>query len=277
MRSHIKMARAAPLSACTEPPTRQTGHRLSEAQPCSATPLAYATKAETAAGCNASGHEKNLRADRTRSTGAADQVCTQLPKLAYAAGRTLFRQGEAADALFYIRHGRLHRTITTRTGDERLVAILSAGDFCGEECLTPKRFHRTSAIVVQDAKIARIDGKLVPRLLQDSPDFADAFTKFLATHSLETEVALIDQLVGSVEQRLRRALLRLAHIGDLDEQLGIIANVNQEMLAQLVGTTRPRVNYYLNKFRRLGLIDYTRSGPRVIQVRSGLKQAEEKD
>jgi CRP/FNR family transcriptional regulator, cyclic AMP receptor protein len=277
MRSPITTARAAPPLACPEPPTRQVARRLSEAQPCSATPLAWATNAEMAEGCHASECEKSSRADGSRPKGALDQICTQLPKFAFAAGRSLFRQGETADALFYISHGRLHRTITTKTGDERLVAILGLGDFCGEECLTPKPYHRTSAIVVQDAEIIKIDGKSVSRLLQGSPDFADALTKFLATHSLETEVALIDQLVGSVEQRLRRALLRLAHIGNEEGQLGSVLDVNQEMLAQLVGTTRQRVNYFLNKFRRLGLIDYTRSGPRVIQVRGDLQQVEEKD
>ena len=276
MKSPITMARAAPLLLCPEPPLETLGRRLSDAQRCSAAPLAE-VQGQPATGDNSSTRTRNSRPERL--IGTLEGVYAQLPELTYTAGRTLFRQGERADALFYINHGRLHRTTTTRTGDERLVAILGAGTFCGEECLTPKPYHRTSAVIVQDAKVTRIYRTSMPRLLQDFPDFSGALTKFLAMHSLKTELALIDQLIGySVEQRVRHALLRLVDVEDQDGQVGVISNINQEMLAQLSGTTRPRANYFLNKFRRLGLIDYgSRFGPGVIRVRDSLKQAEIND
>jgi CRP-like cAMP-binding protein len=109
---------------------------------------------------------------------------------------------------------------------------------------------------VEDAEVVRIDKRLMPRLLRGDPDFASAFTTYLLSHCLETESALFDQLFGSVEQRLKRVLLKLANGGENEGRLGIISNVRQEMLANMVGTTRPRVNYLLNKFRKLRLIDY---------------------
>jgi CRP-like cAMP-binding protein len=206
------------------------------------------------------------------------RLCVKLQKARYRAGRTLFRQGEAADAVFYIRGGRLHRIVATKKGDERVVAILGPGDFCGEECLSREPRHRTSAVVVEDAEIARIDRASMPRLLRDRSDLADAFSTFLLTRALGTEAALIDQLIGSVEQRLRRVLLRLARIESFGAGSGTISNVKQETLASLVGTTRPRINYFLNRFRQRGLIDYGRQvGPGAIEVHLKLKQVEEED
>ena len=168
----------------------------------------------------------------------------------------MFRQGDPTDAIFYVGSGRLHRTITSENGEDRLVAILGPRDFCGEESLTRSLCRTTSAIVVEDAEVVRIDRSLMPRLLSDWPDLASAFTSYLISHCLHTESALIDQLFGSVEQRLRRVLLRLANVGEGESRSGTISNFKQMMLADMVGTTRPRVNHLLNKFRKLGLIDY---------------------
>lgn len=184
------------------------------------------------------------------------KLCIQFPHVRYASGRALFHQGDPADALFFVASGRLHRTITTDKGNERLVAIVREQDFCGEECLAKQRYRKTSAIVVEDAEIVRIDKGLMPLLVREWADFADAFTASLLAHFLESEAALIDQLFGSVEQRLRRVLLKLANVGNNDRQVGVVLNIKQETLAGLVGTTRPRVNYFLTKFRRLGLIEY---------------------
>lgn len=201
------------------------------------------------------------------------RLCVQLPHVRYPAGRALFRQDDPADAIFFIGSGRLHRTITTEKGDECLVAILGPADFCGEESLTRQPHHTTSAIVVEDAEIVRIDKALMPKLLRDWPELASVFTTYLLSHSLETESALIDQLVGSAEQRLRQLLLRLANIAEGAWEAGTISNVNQEMLAGMIGTTRQRVNYFLNKFRKLGLIDYGRRADRGrILVRATLRQ-----
>lgn len=201
------------------------------------------------------------------------KLCIQFPHVRYVRGRALFRQADPADAFFYVASGRLHRTITTEKGNERLVGIVCEQDFCGEECLARQRYRTTSAIVVEDAEIVRIDKGKMPLLMKEWGDFADGFTASLLSHLVETEAALIDQLVGSVEQRLRRILLKLANVGNNDRQVGVISNVKQEMLAGLVGTTRPRVNYFLNRFRRLGLIEYGgTSGRGEIRVYAALDQ-----
>jgi CRP/FNR family cyclic AMP-dependent transcriptional regulator len=185
-----------------------------------------------------------------------ERLCARYSPTKYPAGRMLFSQDDFADAIYYVGNGRLHRTITTKRGDERLVTILGPGDFCGEDCLGHTRRRTTSAVVVEDAKVVRIERAEVDRLRRGWPDFADAFMSFLLTHGLGTEAALIDHLVGSVEQRLGRVLMKLANAEGGACSPGTILNVKQDMLARLVGTTRPRVNYFLTKFRRLGLIDY---------------------
>ncbi len=206
------------------------------------------------------------------------QLRARAPSVNYPAGRIVFRQGDPAGAVFFIGQGRLHRTIMTERGDDRVMAILGPGDFCGEDCLGHKPYRMTSAVVVEDAKVVRIEKTLMHKLCRDWPDFADAFTSFLLTHGLETEAALIDQFVGSAEQRLGRVLLRLANVESNAPEAGVIRNVKQEMLAGLVGTTRPRVNYFLTKFRRLGLIDYGgASGPGVIKVTRHLRRICDKE
>lgn len=205
--------------------------------------------------------------------GLFERLCARFSSTKYPAGRMLFRQDDLADAIYYVGNGRLHRTITTRRGDERLVAILGPGDFCGEDCLGHGQRRTTSAVVVEDAKVVRIERTEVDRLRRGWPDFADAFTSFLLTHGLGTEAALIDQLVSSVEQRLGRVLLKLANAESGALAPGTILNVKQDMLAGLVGTTRPRVNYFLTKFRRLGLIDYGGAlKPGSIKVSNRLSQ-----
>jgi len=265
MKSRTTSMHDAPPCACTELLTSQLRDLDSELQHCPTMSLARETG-------------RTVGSTATMSGEALRKLCVQVHKVRYDRGHTLFHQGEAADAVFYICNGRLHRTITTKKGEERLVAILGPGDFCGEECLSEERYHRTSADVIENAEIARIDRALMRRLLRDRSDLADAFTTFLLTHTLDTEAALIDQLVGSVEQRLRRVLLRLSRIESGDADTATIANVKQETLASLVGTTRPRVNYFLNKFRRLGWIDYGRRlAPGMIQVHVKLRQVAEED
>ncbi len=223
-------------------------------------------------------HLDDVPLKRAYVNGSQAKLCVQFPHMRYSAGRPLFRQGDPADAIFYIGYGQVHRLVTTEKGDDRLVAILGPGDFCGEECLANKPYRTTSAVVVEDAEIARIDRSLMPNLLREWPDLAGAFTAFLVAHSLETEAALIDQLVGSAEQRLARVLLKLANVGNGSRDFGITSNVKQEMLANLIGSTRPRVNYFLNKFRRLNLIEYGgRTPPGTIKVHSRLRRLGEMD
>lgn len=280
MKSHTATTHDAPPCACPEPLTDQLRRSYSETQHCPAMPPAREAKRATAEAVRSTKSSESPNAatsKRTRVSGAKRRLCVGLPKARYRRGRALFRQGEDADAVFYIGSGRVHRIITTKKGDERLVAILGPGDFCGEECLSREPCHRTSAVVVEDAEIARIDRALMHRL-HDRSDLADAFSTFLLTHMLEAEAALIDQLIGSVEQRVRRVLIRLARIESLGADSATISNVKQETLASLVGSTRPRINYFLNKFRQRGWIDYGRQvGHSAIQVHLKLKQVEEED
>ncbi len=264
MKTSMPTGRGGPYCACPQPLTAQLRQPSPATQLCVASPLGEAQPPIPPSKAGTSEHSAQA------STGSLDyhpdtkalprKLCVQLPHTEYPAGRVLFRQGDPADTIFYVGSGRLHRSITTEKGDDRIVSILSAGDFCGEECLTGQSYRTTSAIVVQDAQIGRIDKGSMLRLLREWPDLSSAFTTYLVAHSLETESALIDQLVGSVEQRLRRVLLKLANMGEVDRrQVGTISNIKQETLASIVGTTRPRVNYLMNKFRKLGWIDYRRT------------------
>ena len=201
------------------------------------------------------------------------RLCVRLPTVRVPVSQSLFTQGDVPDAVFYIASGRVHRLITTEKGNERLVAILGADDFCGEECLADLPVHATSALVAETADVVRIDRDTMSRLLHESPAFAEVFTAFLLSHHARTEAALIDHLVGSVEHRLRHVLVTLAKSAeDGCGTAGVITGVKQEILAALVGTTRPRVNYFLNKFRKLGLIEYGGALPRgEIRIVSLLK------
>lgn len=281
MKTSMSTGTAGAPCACPEPLTTQFRWPSSDTQRCIASPLVRTQKGGSSA--RAQTADRAAEASPAAPDHGADakallrKLCVQLAHVKYPAGRSLFRQGDPADALFYIASGRLHRTIMTEKGDERLVALLGPEDFCGEECLAHQPYRTTSALVVEGADIVRIDRGLMPRLLHDWPDLAIAFTAYLLSHCLETESALIDQLVGSVEQRLARILLRLANVGEGERHSGIISKVNQDMLASMVGTTRQRVNYFLNKFRKLGLIDYGRASNRAqIVVHAALRRMGDK-
>lgn len=282
MKTSTPTGKAGLPCACPEPLIAQFRWPSSETQRCVVSFLARPQNGESAA--RAETADRAAEASRASSDHHADakallqKLCVQLPHVKYTAGRSLFRQGDPADAIFYVVSGRLHRTIITEKGDERLVALLGPEDFCGEECLAHQAYRTTSALVVEDADIVRIDRGLMPRLLRDWPDLASAFTAYLLSHCLETESALIDQLVGSVEQRLARVLLRLANVGADERHSAVISNVKQDMLAGMVGTTRQRVNHFLNKFRKLGLIDYGGLSNRgQIVVHAALRQMDHVD
>lgn len=275
MKSQIGQRRDASPCACLQSPIEQFRHRRSDTKQCPVPLSANPTRSKAA---DERALEYGGRDDIACGQGSGTKapfarLCVRFPPAKYAAGRVLFRQGDNADAVFYISSGRIHRTLMTGKGDDRVVAILGAGDFCGEECLAAKPYRTTSAAVVDDAEIVRIEKNLMHELRRNWPEFDDAFMSFLLVHSLETEAALIDHLVGSVEQRLARVLLKLASDGGKAGEAGLIPKVTQEMLAGLVGTTRPHINHFLNKFRRLGLIAYgSPIEPGVIKVNRGLRQ-----
>jgi CRP/FNR family transcriptional regulator, cyclic AMP receptor protein len=184
----------------------------------------------------------------------------------------IFSQGDTADAVFYIRSGRVKVTVISEHGKEAVVAILEPGAFLGESCLVGQTVRTATATTLEDSHILCIDKAVMLRLLQEQPRFAEAFMSYLLTHSIRVQEDLVDQLFNSSEKRLARALLLLAHFGKESKPEPVIAKISQETLAEMVGTTRSRISFFMNKFRKLGFIDY-KSGSRrngALHVHSSL-------
>ena len=171
-------------------------------------------------------------------------------------GQVIFSQGDPADALFYIQKGKVKVTTLSRQGKEAVVAILGEGNFFGEGCLAGQTLRISTKTAITECVLSRLEKGTVIRLLHDQPDFAALFMKYLLARNIRMEADLIDQLFNSSEKRLARLLLLLAHFGREGEPRPILADINQETLADMIGATRSRVSFFLNKFRRLGFIDY---------------------
>jgi CRP/FNR family transcriptional regulator, cyclic AMP receptor protein len=181
------------------------------------------------------------------TTGAA--------RTAYPTGGIVFEQGTAADAVFYIQKGRVQIAVLSEQGKEGVIGMLGMRDFFGEGCLAGQPLHLATATAMSEASIVKIDKETMIRVLRDEPSFSELFMSFLLTRNIEVEAELVDHLFNSSEKRLARVLLLLANFGK-DGQLVPIPKVSQEMLAARVGTTRSRINFFMNKFRKLGLIEY---------------------
>jgi CRP/FNR family cyclic AMP-dependent transcriptional regulator len=179
-----------------------------------------------------------------------------LPVQKYNAGQTLYAQGDAADSVFYIQHGKVKVTVVSEHGKEAVVAIRGPDEFCGESAMTGVPLHLSSAHALTECDIVRVEKATMARLLKSDQEFADYFLTHLLTRTARVESDLVDQLFNSTEMRLARALLLLANFGEDAGPEPIPVTVNQETLAELIGTTRSRVNVFMNKFRKLGLIDY---------------------
>ena len=184
----------------------------------------------------------------------------------YRKDKTIFRQGDPSDAVFYIQSGKVKTTVVSEEGKEAVVAILDTGDFFGEGCLTgqPQRLSTVSALT--ECVIVRISKTDITRVIHEEPAFAELFIAHLLARNSRVEEDLVDQLFNSSEKRLARTLLLLANFGKEGRPEPIIAKVSQETLAEMIGTTRSRVSFFMNKFRKLGLIDYNGS----IKVHSSL-------
>jgi len=167
----------------------------------------------------------------------------------------VFSQGDAATAVFYIRSGRIKITVVSRQGKDAVVALLEAGDFLGEGCLVGQPLRMTSATTMTPCALWRIEKETLLRLLHGNHEFSDFFLSHLLTRTIRLEADLVDHLFNSAEKRLARALLLLAHVGEARE-LPIAPRISQETLAKMIGTTRERVSFFMNKFRKLGLLDY---------------------
>ncbi|MGE0470005.1 MAG: Crp/Fnr family transcriptional regulator [Nitrospira sp.] len=168
----------------------------------------------------------------------------------------LFSQGDTTDEVFYVRAGKVKLTVLSEHGKEAVVAILEQGAFLGESCLVGQTVRTATATTLEDSRILRIDKAVMLRLLKEQPRFSEAFLSYLLLHSIRIQEDLVDQLFNSSEKRLARALLLLAHFGKEGKPETVIAKISQETLAEMIGTTRSRVSFFMNKFRKLGFIDY---------------------
>ena len=174
----------------------------------------------------------------------------------YQENQIVYAQGDPADSVFYIHKGEVKVTVISRRGKEAIVAIRGLDEFCGEGALTGAPLRLATATAMSTCEIIRLEKETLVRLLHQNQEFADYFLDHLLTRTARVESDLVDQLFNSSEMRLARALLLLANFGNDLGQDPIPVKVNQETLAALIGTTRPRVSVFLNKFRRLGLIKY---------------------
>jgi len=168
----------------------------------------------------------------------------------------LFLQGDTSDAVFFIQAGKVKVTVVSEHGKEAVVSILEQGEFVGEACLAGQTVRAAAATTLEDSRILRIEKAAMLRLLQEHPKFSDAFMSYLLLHLIRVQEDLVDQLFNSSEKRLARALLLLAHFGKEGKPETVIAKISQETLAEMIGTTRSRVSFFMNKFRKLGFIDY---------------------
>jgi CRP/FNR family transcriptional regulator, cyclic AMP receptor protein len=186
----------------------------------------------------------------------------------FAKKQTIFAQGDPSDAVFYIREGKVKLTVVSAIGKEATIGILNGGDFFGEGCLTGQSLRLCSAIAMTDCSVMKIDKKSMRDVLHRKHAFSDMFVAYLLARNIRYEEDLIDQLFNSSEKRLARILLLLAHFGKAGKQETVIPKMSQEALAEMIGTTRSRVNFFMNRFRKLGFIEY--NGGSSLQVHSSL-------
>lgn len=176
--------------------------------------------------------------------------------VSYRKQSPIFAQGDAADAVYYIQDGQVKLTVVSARGKEAVIAMLGAQAFFGEGCLSGQLVRIATATSVTDCSLMRIEKPAMMQVLHTEPSFATLFTRYLLSRNSRIEEDLIDQLFNSSEKRLARVLLLLAHFGKEGHPEPVIPKISQETLAEMVGTTRSRVSFFLNKFRKLGFIDY---------------------
>jgi CRP/FNR family cyclic AMP-dependent transcriptional regulator len=167
-----------------------------------------------------------------------------------------FAQGDTAKAIFYIKKGRVKLTVVSKQGKEAVVAILKDADFFGEGCLAGQQVRMATATALSECSVMKLEKAVVIRLLHEEPLFSDLFLAHLLSRNIKIEEDLVDQLFNSSEKRLARVLLLLANFGQEGAPQTVIPKISQETLAGIVGTTRSRVNFFMNRFRKLGFIDY---------------------
>jgi CRP-like cAMP-binding protein len=188
--------------------------------------------------------------------------------VAFPKKKTIFVQGDSSAAVFYIQKGKVKLTVVSQIGKEATIGILNEGDFFGEGCLTGQPLRMCSATAMTDCSVMRIDKTYMMEVLHREHAFSDMFVAYLLTRNIRYEEDLVDQLFNSSEKRLARILLLLAHFGKEGKHEIAIPRISQETLAEMVGTTRSRVSFFMNRFRKLGFIDYHAGDE--LQVHSSL-------
>ncbi len=174
----------------------------------------------------------------------------------YAPADVIFSQGDASDSVMYIQKGNVRLSVLSHAGKEAIVAMLGPGDFLGEGALAGQPIRMGTATSVSATTLLVVPKKQMMQLLHDEPTFSDRFIEYMLSRNIRIEEDLVDHLFNSSEKRLARTLLLLARYGKEDKPQGVLPKLSQEMLAEMIGTTRSRVNFFMNKFRKLGFIEY---------------------
>jgi CRP-like cAMP-binding protein len=191
------------------------------------------------------------------SVGAGRSATVFKPK------EIVYRQGDTADATYYIEAGKIQLTVVSEQGKEGVIAMLEPGEFFGEGCIAGQPFRMASATATAKSTIVRIEKAAMIRVLHEQPAMSEMFMAFLLSRNIQIEADLVDQLFNSSERRLARLLLLLANFGKEGKMEKILPSINQDILAARVGTTRSRINFFMNKFRKLGFIAYDDNGLKV--------------
>jgi CRP-like cAMP-binding protein len=197
-----------------------------------------------------------------KSTGVAKKVAR------YGRGDAVFTQGDACEHVMYIQAGGVKLSVLSKTGREAVVAMLGPGDFFGEGCLAGQPFRMGTATAITPSTILLVAKERMVRLLHSEHAMSDRFISHMLARNIRVEEDLIDQLFNSSEKRLARTLLLLARYGKQDKPVRVVPRISQETLAEMIGTTRSRVNFFLNKFKKLGFIEY--DGELPLKVNSSL-------
>src|SRR5579871_4005131 len=184
----------------------------------------------------------------------------------FAKKQTIFVQGDPSDAVFYIQEGKVRLTVVSKSGKEATIGILNEGDFLGEGALSGQALRMFSATAMTDCSVMRIEKKAMMEVLHREHALSDMFVAYLLTRNVRHEEDLVDQLFNSSEKRLARILLLLAHFGKEGKPESVVPKISQETLAEMIGTTRSRVSFFMNRFRKLGFIHYNGG----LQVHSSL-------
>ena len=212
-----------------------------------------------------------VAADKKRPTAGWETFLTRISSgktvLEYRAKHTIFMQGELAESMFFLEQGKVKLAVASFEGKEAIVATLGSGEFFGEGCLAGQPLRMATAISVEDCTLTRVEKPVMARLLHEEKGFAEMFVTHLLSRNIRYEADLVDQIFNSSEVRLARMLLLLSHFSKESKTEAVVPGISQEHLSEMVGTTRSRINYFMNKFRKLGFIDYN---SREMTVHSGL-------